>query len=187
MSDVARQRWFQFLGADKDARVRLFGIPYAGGGASIFRPWAELLPAPVQLCPVQLPGREWRIKETPATRMDDLVGALAEAVDPYTDLPFGLFGHSLGALVAFELARRLESEGKPPVHLFVSGHRAPQIPTSDRKLHQVPDSLFLMELRRLQGTPEEVLQNPELMRLIAPVLRADFEMAETYEFKEGPI
>jgi medium-chain acyl-[acyl-carrier-protein] hydrolase len=97
------------------------------------------------------------------------------------DVPFALFGHSLGALVSFELARQLRKLGLPDlVHLFVSGHRAPQIPRPGPLTHQWPDAEFVAELRRLNGTPEEVLQHAELMALLLPVLRADFAIIETY-------
>src|SRR5262245_25838037 len=108
--------------------VRLFCFPHAGGGASLFRGWADGLPDAVEVCPVQLPGRETRFREPPFLCLEPLIEALATALRPHLDRPFAFFGHSLGALVAFELARRLgRAEGPQPVHLFVSGCAAPQI------------------------------------------------------------
>ena len=147
------------------ARLRLFCFPYAGGGASIFRTWPDGLPADVEVCPVQLPGRGTRLMERPFTQLSPLVEALAQALLPLLDKPFAFFGHSLGALVSFELARHLRRQyGVHPVRLFVSACRAPQIPHRDRPIHTLPEAEFLAELRRLNGTPAEVLEHEELMR-----------------------
>ena len=171
------------------AYLRLFCFPYAGGGASIFRDWAASLPASVEVCPIQLPGRESRIQERPFHRVTALVSALSCALQPYLDKPFAFWGHSMGALIAFELARQLRRENKPgPLHLLVSGHRAPQLPDSVPPIHQLPEREFVRELRLLNGTPETVLQHAELMQLMMPILRADFALAETYTYTvEAPL
>lgn len=163
------------------ACLRLFCFPYAGGGAAIFRTWPDYLPPNIEVCPIQLPGRESRLRELPFTRIDLLVQALVPVLHPYLNIPFAFFGHSMGALVSFELTRQLcMRSDRSPVHLLVSGHRAPQIPDLDLPLHQLPEFAFVKELRRLNGTPESVLQNPELMQLVLPILRADFALCETY-------
>jgi medium-chain acyl-[acyl-carrier-protein] hydrolase len=164
----------------------MFCFPYAGGGASAYRGWARLLPADVEVCPVQLPGRESRLREPPFDSSELLIQALVEALQPWLrDLPFVFFGHSMGAMIAFELARELRRRGQAlPQHLFVSGRRAPQIPYEDEPIHALPEPEFIEKLRELEGTPEEVLQHEELMRLLIPVLRADFAVNETYVYRQ---
>ncbi|HST60443.1 MAG TPA: thioesterase domain-containing protein [Longimicrobium sp.] len=167
------------------ARLRLFLLPHAGGGASAFRGWADVLPADVEVCPVQLPGRENRIAETPFDRVEPLTEALADALDGYLDRPFALFGHSNGALMAFELSRLLRARGRPgPAHLFASGRRAPDLPADSDPIHQLPEAEFLGELARLGGLPQPLLEHRELLELMVPLLRADVAIHETYQFTE---
>ncbi|WP_420130678.1 thioesterase II family protein [Longimicrobium sp.] len=169
------------------ARLRLFCIAHAGGGASAFRGWADALPPEVEVCLVQLPGRENRIMETPFERVGPLVEALADAVQPYLTLPFALFGHSNGALISFELARTLRARGRPgPVHLFASGRRAPDVAADSPPIHHLPDAEFLADLQELGGLPAELLAHQELLALLVPTLRADVAIHETYEFAEQP-
>ena len=169
--------------------LRLFCFSYAGGGASIFRYWSATLPAEVEVCPVQLPGRENRLREPPFTRLSPLVLALAHALNPYMDIPFAFFGYSMGALISFELARHLRRNHNPGLlHLFVAAHRAPQLPQSHPALHPLPDPAFLDALRRLGGTPSSVYEHEELMKLMLPMLRADFATCETYIYStEAPL
>lgn len=149
----------------------------------MFRTWPDELPGQVEVYPIQLPGRESRLADPPFTRLQPLVWALAQAIQPYLDMPFVLFGHSLGALISFELARQLRQQhDKSPAHLFVSAYRAPQIPNPDPPIHQLPQAEFVKSLRHLKGTPEAVLQNAELMELFLPILRADFAVHETYVY-----
>jgi len=162
------------------ARLRLFCFPYAGGGALIFRTWQDSLPAEVEVCPVQLPGRGTRLMEPPFTRLSPLIQALAQALFPLLDKPFAFFGHSLGALVSFELARQLRRQyDVHPVRLFVSAGYAPQLPHLRSPLHTLPEGDFLTELRRLNGIPRAVLEHEELMQMALPILRADFAVYET--------
>lgn len=165
--------------------MRLFCIAHAGGGASMFRGWADALPPEVEVCPVQLPGRENRIMEPPFDRAEPLVEALADAVQPYLGLPFALFGHSNGALIGFELARTLRARGRRgPVHLFASGRRAPDVPAERAPTHALPEPEFLDTLRELGGLPAELLEHRELLSLLVPTLRADVAIHETYQFTE---
>ena len=169
------------------ARLRLFCLPHAGGGASAFRGWADALPEGVEVCPVQLPGRENRIAEPAFDRLEPLVEALAEAVLRRADLPFAVFGHSNGALIGFELARRLRRAGEPgPRHLVASGRRAPDVPAPLPLLHALPDDELLAGLRELGGIPEQLLGEPELLRLLLPLLRADAAVHETYVYRDEP-
>jgi medium-chain acyl-[acyl-carrier-protein] hydrolase len=168
-----------------DPGVRLYCFSYAGGSASIYRSWAEVFPPDIEVHCVQLPGREWRLKEEPFTRLGPLMDELVEVVD--VTRPYALFGHSLGALIAFELARAMRRTGRPdPTHLFVSAHRAPQLPREEPTIHDADDDVFAAGIETLRGTPPELLANEELMQLIRPVLRADFALAETYEYSDEP-
>jgi medium-chain acyl-[acyl-carrier-protein] hydrolase len=180
------ERWLAYREVNPRARLRLFCFPYAGGGASAYRGWAAALPPDLEVCPVQLPGRESRLREPSFDRSGPLIEALADALAAHLDMPFVFFGHSMGALLSFELARELRRRKGPlPLHLFVSGRRAPQVPAREEPIHDLPEPEFLAELRQLNGTPEEVLQHTELMRLLIPVLRADFAVNETYVFHPG--
>ena len=153
----------------------------------MFRSWPDGLPADVEVCPVLLPGRGTRMSEAPFTRMSPLVETLAQSLAPLLDRPFAFFGHSLGAWVGFELARQLRRRsGAPPVRLFASAARAPQIAGRDRPIHALPEAEFLAELRRRNGIPREVLGNEEVMQIMLPVLRADFAVFETYAYSAEP-
>jgi len=169
--------------------LRLFCFPYAGAGVSIFRNWSNCLPQVIKVCPVELPGRGTRSKENLFTRLLPLVDCMAKEIRPYLDMPFAFFGHSLGALICFELTRFLRRENfVSPIHLFVSGRIAPQFPDSDPPIHQLPESEFIRELHHFNGTPESVLQNFELMKLMLPAIRADFAICETYSYAiEDPL
>jgi len=178
-----RDRWVVRPEPRPAASLRLFCFSYAGGGASIYRSWTRELPPQVELCAVQLPGRESRLLESPYTEMSALVERLVDALGPYLDRPFAFFGHSMGALVSFEVARELRRRyGVSPLHLFVSGHAAPQVQRRRPPVHQLPDEAFIDAIRQLNGTPEQVLQNAELMELIVPALRADLAVCETYRY-----
>jgi len=184
---TAFDSWIACRTPNPQARLRLFCFPYAGAGASIFRTWSDGLPADVEVCPVQIPGRGTRLMETPFTQLAPMVEALAQTIGPLLDKPFAFFGHSLGALVGFELARQLRRQsGVQPVRLFVSADRAPQLPHRDRPIHALPDGELLQELRRLNGIPGKVLEEAELMQIMLPVLRADFAVYETYVYSTEP-
>jgi medium-chain acyl-[acyl-carrier-protein] hydrolase len=180
------ERWLACPAPNPKAALRLFCFPYSGAGASIFYPWVASFPPTVEVCPVELPGRGKRIAESPFSRMPPLVEAAGQGLLSYLDKPFAFFGHSLGAVVGFELARLLQRRHDlSPVRLFVSGHRAPQIVSDCPPVHDLPDSEFAEEVRRLHGTPDEVLDHAELRELLLPILRADFAASETYAFEAG--
>ena len=185
----AQTTWITFPKPNPAARLRLFCFPYAGGGASIYRTWATTLPAEIEVYPVQPPGRETRLRDRAFTRFPPLIDSLASAIEPYLNMPFAFFGHSMGALTSFELTRQLRRQGGPlPVHLFLSGHRAAQLPNDEEPIYHLPDAEFVQELRSLNGTPDQVLQNEELMRLMLPLLRADFELCNMYNYiQEEPL
>lgn len=180
-------RWFACFKPNPRAVIRLFCFPYAGGSALIFSKWADFFPANIEVCPIQLPGRGNRTHETPFSGIYPLVESIATGLLPYFDKPFAFFGHSMGAIISFELARLLRREGhNQPLSLFVSGRSAPQTIDDDPPKYNLPGPELLAELRRLNGTPREVLEHPELMEVILPLLRADFAVAETYDFYEEP-
>lgn len=184
---AAARRWLFCHRPRLSARVRLFCFPYAGGGASVYRTWGERLPSAVEVCPVQLPGRENRLGEKAFTRLPALVEAVAEGIAPLLDRPFAFFGHSMGALVGFELARLLRRErGLAPEHLYVAAHRAPQLPPATPPSYDLPESELVEELRRLGGTPRPVLEHPELISLVLPLLRADMAVCQTYAYAPAP-
>ncbi|HEV2800269.1 MAG TPA: alpha/beta fold hydrolase [Pyrinomonadaceae bacterium] len=183
----SRTDWLTVLNPERGSGARLFCFPYAGGGSLIFRRWLPHLKGTVELCAAQFPGRETRMRESPVSDLRILIDALAREIKPFLDRPYAFFGHSMGALVAFELARRLRSEGAfEPVHLFLSGRRAPHLPKTDRALHTLPEVEFIEEVIRLNGTPREVLTHPELMQILVPLLRADFAVCQTYKYAPQP-
>lgn len=138
----------------------------------------------IEIAAIQLPGRAERYNELPFTCLQSLVGALMDLMLEESGLPFAFFGHSLGGLVAFELARALQAAGRPlPLHLFVSGSTAPALLGEPRNLHMLPDTALIEELRVFNGTPVECLENDALMSLVLPMVRGDFEMAEKYAYR----
>lgn len=182
-----RNAWIAFRRSTPSARVRLFCLPYAGAGASVFRSWVDFLPREVELCAIQLPGREDRLRDALFTRLDPLVEELAGHLAHDLDMPFAVFGHSMGSIVAYELACFLRRAGLPmPAYLFVSGRRAPQTPRHHETFHDLPDARFIEKLRELNGTPEAVLQHQELLAFVLPTLKADFAVCETYTYKAEP-
>lgn len=166
--------------------MRLFCFPYAGGNAGSFRAWQSLFPQFVQVAPVQPPGRGERLSEPAFKHLPDLIQVLGPTLLPFLNKPFAFFGHSMGALIVLELTRWLRRTNNPlPIHLFISGRRAPQFPDEEPPTHDLPEPEFIERLRELNGTPQEVLDHPELMQLMIPLLRADFSICENYEYEAG--
>jgi medium-chain acyl-[acyl-carrier-protein] hydrolase len=165
-----------------NAKVRLFCFPYAGAGPSVFNEWKSLLPESVDLVGIVYPGRECRTAEPPARTLGELIEPLRAALQPYTDIPYAFFGHSMGAYVSFELARRLSRSGNSPAHLFLSAAGAPHI-AEPNLIHHLAPADFLRQLIRLNGFPREVFRDPQLLSYALPILRADFTACETYRFE----
>jgi len=158
------------------AKLRLFCLPHAGSGAAAFYRWKRELAGSLDVCPVLLPGREMRLNERSLEDAAALVEELSEAVGPYLDVPFAIFGHSMGALLAYEWALRSE-----PVCLFVSGRAAAHLPFGHRELHRLDDAAFVAELRRRYGEMQgDLLEDAELREVFLPILRADLRVVETY-------
>jgi len=177
--------WFPPDGAK--AATRLFCLPHGGAGASAYQPWEALVPDDVDLVPVRLPGRESRFTEPPARRAAELVDALLEPLLAHAGPRFALFGHSLGGLLAYELARATTKAGRPPALLAVSGCPAPHLlpRPGDPLVHEMSDEDLLAHVRALAGPSTPGLDVPALARLIIPVLRADYEVYETYRHRPG--
>ncbi|MEV6598633.1 alpha/beta fold hydrolase [Actinoplanes sp. NPDC051346] len=167
--------------------VRLFCLPWAGGSSAAYSSWTTAFPDEVEVCPIELPGRQTRWHQSPIERVDPLVNALATALSGELGGRWALFGHSMGALVAFELVRTLRRRGEgEPETLFVSAGAAPQLPRALPAIHDQPDSIVREKLVELGGVPAEVSDNPELMELLMPVIRADFSVCETYGYRPEP-
>ncbi|MDZ7630673.1 MAG: alpha/beta fold hydrolase [Gemmatimonadaceae bacterium] len=167
---------------------RLFCLPFAGGGAVTYRLWHRTLPDDIEVVAAMLPGREARLNEAPLTSVAAMVDDLLPSVLAASDMPYAIFGHSMGALVAFELAKALErSGGRPPSQLFVSARRSPDEPETRAPMHALPEPAFLDEMqRRYGGIPAEVRAERELLDLLLPTLRADTCAFETYAMSAGP-
>lgn len=168
--------------------VRLLCFPYAGASAQIFRHWRQWLAPRVELIPIELPGRGFQVGQSVVERMEELIDALANAIDPLLDLPLALFGHDIGALVAFELSRRLQATSRPPpMHLFVSAQRAPQLVAAVPRIHHLPSAQFIAAVRALSGAPATDLVDEELGDLLLPALRGDLKLSEDYDYRPGPL
>jgi surfactin synthase thioesterase subunit/glycosyltransferase involved in cell wall biosynthesis len=179
--------WFPGIegGDGRPVRLRLFALPHAGGGVGAFRGWAERMPAGVALCPVRLPGRESRSAEPAFDRMAPLIEALGAAIEPYTGIPLALYGHSMGAAVAFELTRWLRRRGlASPAALFVSAARAPRFRLGWKAPEDPSDDELIAQMRQLEGMPAEVLDNPDLLRVLLPALKADSALYRHYVYAE---
>lgn len=180
-----KSKWVAKFSKSGAVKMRLFCFPYAGGNAQVFKAWGDQLPSTIEVCGIQPPGRSSRFTEPAFTDLEAMLGDLTAAIKPFLDKPFAFFGHSLGAAVSYELARRLQSQGFAPQIIFPSGRTAPHMPRKKPPIHHLPEDEFVDELKKMNGTPHEILANEELMELMVPMLRADFAMSDTYTFKPG--
>jgi surfactin synthase thioesterase subunit len=177
--------WIARPRPNPEARHRLFCFPYAGMGAAAFRGWWDELPPDVEICLSRLPGRDSRLREAPYDQLLPLATEIAEAIAGLLDRPFSLFGHSMGAWLAFEVARQLRRAGSNlPSQLFVSGRRAPHLPDRETELGPLTDAEFVTQIRRrFDGIPQAIVDDNELLQLMLPSLRADVTMLETYVYR----
>jgi medium-chain acyl-[acyl-carrier-protein] hydrolase len=175
-------RWAVLPHPKPQARTRLLCLPYAGGGTRAFASWVAAAGPDLEICPVLLPGREERLGEPAASSMNALLPALAQGLEPFLDRRYAILGHSMGAMIAFALARHLAGR-KAPVHLFLSAcgpRRDPERPY----WHTLSDSDLIVLLKTMNGTPQEFFNHPELVSLLLPMVRADFTLSETFEVPE---
>ncbi|MFF2886148.1 thioesterase II family protein [Paenibacillus sp. NPDC057967] len=180
--------WLHIPKPNPSARLRLVCFPYAGGSATIYREWPAALSPEIEVVAIQLPGRGNRFMDKPNGDLDAIIEPMLGVLIPYLeDKPFVLFGHSMGAMLAYESAKRLES-GLPGSlkHVFVSAFRSVQLPRTDEGRYLLSDTGLKEELRRLNGTPEALLQNDELMELYLPTIRADMQLCDTYTYEASP-
>ncbi len=184
----AASRWLLRFHAAQQPGLRLFCFPYAGGSASVFRGWGAAIDPRVDVVALQLPGRGMRLDEAPAVDFALLVERVMDAiVEDAGALRFAFFGHSMGALLMFEVARRLQARGaRLPECLFASGRQAPHLAPQRRRDAAMSDADFVDELRRLEGTPREILDNPELLAILMPAIRGDFALLEHWRFAASP-
>lgn len=181
--------WVEHLSPARGQSLRMYCFPYAGGSSHVFRIWQRHLPEQVDMCLVHLPGRGRRLSERPFTRLKPLVETIADVLFNESPIPFVFYGHSMGALISFELARELRRRRSTgPRQLFLSGRRAPTVPSPEGPTFNLPHDEFIAKLRRLNGTPHELLEVPEATELFLPLMRADFELVDTYAYEaEDPL
>lgn len=181
--NMKNDAWIQPIRTEGE-RLRLFCFPYAGGDPYIFRKWSRWLPEYIGLHAVHLPGRGVRIQSAPVDKLDPIVNAVVEALQPMQDKPFAFFGHSMGALLAFETARALRRQKFcGPCLLFASACKPPPMLGQHEKFSDLSDEAFIQRINDLGGTPPEVLENKELRALLLPMLRADFAVIDTYKYE----
>lgn len=183
------RRWFPGAPDEPSESTTLFCLPHAGAGASAYRGWRGRLPGVADVVPVQPPGREGRAAEAPESSMTTLTGLLFEPLRRQVDgRPYAIFGHSMGALLGYEVAVALSAVRRPPSLLAVSGAPAPQLPVNtDRPVHRMSEDELVGHLRELAGTPDSVLTNADLLDLVVPTVRADFATCETYVHPPHPL
>ncbi|MFE1252082.1 thioesterase II family protein [Streptomyces sp. NPDC058735] len=178
--------WIRRFRPSPEAPERLVCFPHAGGSASFYVPVADALSPGVDVAAIQYPGRQDRRHEPGPASVAELADRVAEALTGWDDRPLTFFGHSMGSLVAFEVARRMERAGSGPVRLFASGRRAPSR-TRDERVHTLDDDGVIAELRALAGTDAQVLQDEELLRMVLPAIRSDYRAVETYRCEPGAV
>jgi medium-chain acyl-[acyl-carrier-protein] hydrolase len=167
--------------------MRLLCFAHAGASGFFFRTWQGAMGQAIDVVPIHLPGHGNRLREAPFNRLLPLVDAACDALRPLVDRPFALFGHSVGAAIAFEIARRLENtSGRPAHHLFVAGRAAPDCPRRQPRIHHLPTRRLVAALRDRGGVPAAILDSPEALDLFMPILRADLAISETHSYLAGP-
>jgi surfactin synthase thioesterase subunit len=186
MDAMTLNRWIPFRNDGAVVRCRIFSFPHAAGSAAYYRPLRRIMPPEIDLCPVELPGRAARLDERPLTSMSAVMERLRVVLRPLMTIPFGFFGHSVGAWTAYEAARQLRSvDGRNAVHLFVSGRGSPSAPADQPPQRPRSDHELLAVLNRFGGTPQAIMQRPELIAALLPALRADLALAERYAVDLG--
>jgi len=178
------ENWLYIPEPRPEARLRLICFPYAGANASIFKMWPKYFSEDIEVIAVRLPGKDLRLREKPLCSMDQIMTELVPQLEVLLDKPIALFGHSMGAALAYELAKKLMTKDTVPQHVFVSACRGPMIPRRKKSIHDMSDNDFRNELGRMGGTPPVILNDDDLYNLMAPGLRADFEVIEAWGYDE---
>jgi medium-chain acyl-[acyl-carrier-protein] hydrolase len=185
-TSTSRHVGIEHLGSDREASLSLFCLPYAGGSAQAYREWKRYFPSAIDLCLVHLPGRGKLLQEKPFTDMETLVQSLADRIEEEVRPLFAFYGHSMGALISFELARELFRRRRTlPKRLFLSGRRAPHLPSFRPTTFNLSHDEFVEEIKRLNGTPKEVLNDAEMREFLLPIMRADFRIVDSYKYRPG--
>jgi medium-chain acyl-[acyl-carrier-protein] hydrolase len=187
MTIANNNRWFSL--EKPGATTRVFCFPFSGGTGATYRDWKAKAPAHLEVVPVNLPGREKRFSEQPFHDLDCLIDELLKVLTPHLDKPYAFYGHSMGALIIFELTRQIRVRGLPlPVYLFPAGYRSPEKPNPKRDIHNLADEAFVEELRGYDGTPESFFDHEALVQMMLPMLKADFAVHETYRcYQAAPL
>jgi medium-chain acyl-[acyl-carrier-protein] hydrolase len=187
MTAMLLDKWVPFRSENTVVRCRVFAFPHAAGSAAFYRPLRRFMPPEVDFCPVELPGRAARLDEPALTSITALIERLQDALGSLLAVPFGFFGHSVGACVAYEAARQIRSaDGRSAVHLFVSSRGSPnRTPADPARTFPRSDHDLLAILSRFGGTPAPVMQRPELIAALLPALKADLELVEGYAVDPG--
>jgi len=189
MTRDAHPAWWVVPAVRREAAVRLFCFPYAGGSGPVYHRLTQAMPAEIEVVSLQVPGRGFRLREPPSRDLGALLAAIEETMAPRLDRPYALFGHSFGALMAFEVARRLRRSGQPaPLHLFASAAPAPAATCGLRVSTDLAAPAFWKAVHELYGMPAQVLVDPELLDLVVPPLKADLQLMASYRYQpEAPL
>jgi len=180
--------WFLSRARQRAPVARLICLPYAGGSAAVYRMWPDHVSADIEVLPVQLAGRGWRLREAPVADLGRIAGDLAEVIAGLGDTPFAVFGHSMGSWLGLEVVRRLEALGRSPLFLIASGRQAPVVGNTQPPMSHLDDGMFVDEVqRRYGGIPQDLLKEREMLALLLPALRADIAALEKYERVEAPV
>lgn len=179
-------RWFWRAEPRTSAAVRLICFPHAGASAPSFKGWAAHFGERIELCALQLPGRGYRARETPVRTLQEVIRAAIIELDSLPSKPTVVFGHSDGALFAFEFARALQIRGRPPAHVILSAREAPQVSSRRKCLHEATDERLVGWLKKAGGTPAEILDDAEFMAILLPSFRQDLGLSETHTAKVEP-
>lgn len=181
MNGLRTSKWFLITKPKPRAKYRLFCFPYAGGSATAYLGWEHLLPDDIELVAIQPPGRANRLNENLLTSVHEMAEEIASVIPPWLDRPYFMYGHSLGSVVSFELLHLLKARNLPlPKRFFCGARRAPHAPPRIAPIHDYPLDKFKLELKSLNGTPDVVLENSDLMEIFVPILRTDFKAAYVY-------
>lgn len=164
-------------------KINLFCLPYAGGSRSAYYQYAKISPANLNIIPIELPGRGARFNEPPLTDIHLMVSDVFKQISRQLDQPYAIYGHSMGAILGYLLARKIDAERvNPPLHLFFTGSGGPSMLKKERKLFELERPALTKALKEMGGMPDEILNNDNHLDIFLPILRADFRAMESFEY-----